>query len=187
MYLTTGIRAIGTLTIDKEKINVKKNFAPKSLCFQHEISVNLTDIEFIEFKYITHDTYPIWTMPFMNLYLSNEQLIKINVFPYSKREGTPAAIMKNQIDGNIKKQRVKELIEVSEELKNEYYEKFIGKSLEVLVETYSEGYLIGHLSNYGKVKFKGDESFLHNLVMVKLNDYINDEFMGELIKEEVQV
>ena len=69
MYLTTGIRAIGTLTIDKEKINVKKNFAPKSLCFQHEISVNLTDIEFIEFKYITHDTYPIWTMPFMNLYL----------------------------------------------------------------------------------------------------------------------
>lgn len=86
MYLTTGIRAIGTLTIDKEKINVKKNFSPKSLCFQHEISVNLTDIEFIEFKYITHDTYPIWTMPFMNLYLSNEQLIKINVFPYSKKQ-----------------------------------------------------------------------------------------------------
>ena len=95
--------------------------------------------------------------------------------------------MKNQIDGNIKKQRVKELIEVSEELKNEYYKKFIGKSLEVLVETYSDGYLIGHLSNYGKVKFKGDESLLHNLVMVKLNDYINDEFMGGLIKEEVQV
>ena len=74
MYLTTGIRAIGTLTINKEKINVKKNFAPKSLCFQHEISVNLTDIEFIE------------TMLFMNLYLSNEQLIKINVFPYSKKQ-----------------------------------------------------------------------------------------------------
>ena len=87
----------------------------------------------------------------------------------------------------IQKQRVKELIEVSEELKNEYYKKFIGKSLEVLVETYSDGYLIGHLSNYGKVKFKGDESLLHNLVMVKLNDYINDEFMGGLIKEEVQV
>lgn len=112
---------------------------------------------------------------------------ELHVFPYSKREGTPAAIMKNQIDGNVKKQRVKELIEVSEELKNEYYKKFICKSLEVLVETYSDGYLIGHLSNYGKVKFKGDESLLHNLVMVKLNDYINDEFMGELIKEEVQV
>ena len=112
---------------------------------------------------------------------------ELHVFPYSKRKGTPAAIMKNQIDGNIKKQRVKELIEISEELKNEYYKKFIGKLLEVLVETYSDGYLIGHLSNYGKVKFKGDESLLHNLVMVKLNDYINDEFMGELIKEEVKV
>ena len=67
---------------------------------------------------------------------------ELHVFPYSKREGTPAAIMKNQIDGNIKKQRVKELIEVSEELKNEYYKNFIGKSLEVLVETYSDGYLI---------------------------------------------
>ena len=89
--------------------------------------------------------------------------------------------MKNQIDGNVKKQRVKELIEVSEELKNEYYKKFIGKSLEVLVETYSDGYLIGHLSNYGKVKFKGDEGLLHSLVMVKLNDYENDEFNGELI------
>ena len=106
---------------------------------------------------------------------------ELHVFPYSKREGTPAAIMKNQIDGNVKKQRVKELIEVSEELKNEYYKKFIGKSLEVLVETYSDGYLIGHLSNYGKVKFKGDECLLHSLVMVKLNDYINDEFMGGLI------
>ena len=42
-------------------------------------------------------------------------------------------------------------------LYNEYYKKFIGKSLEVLVETYSDGYLIGHLSNYGKVKFKCDE------------------------------
>ena len=83
--------------------------------------------------------------------------------------------------------RFKKDIVESEELKNEYYKKFIGKSLEVLVETYSDGYLIGHLSNYGKVKFKGDESLLHNLVMVKLNDYINDEFMGELIKEEVQV
>ncbi len=65
---------------------MKKNFAPKSLCFQQEINVNLKDIEFIEFAYITHDKDPIWTMPFMNLYLSNDKLVTINVFPYSKRQ-----------------------------------------------------------------------------------------------------
>ena len=86
IYLTSGIRTIGILTIDKEKINVKKNLAPKSLCFQQEINVNLNDIEFIEFSYITHDKDPIWTMPFMNLYLSNDKLVTINVFPYSKKQ-----------------------------------------------------------------------------------------------------
>lgn len=82
----TGIWTIGILIIDKEKINVKKNLAPKSLCFQQEINVDLKDIEFIKFAYITHDKYPIWTMPFMNLYLSNDKLVTINVFPYSKRQ-----------------------------------------------------------------------------------------------------
>lgn len=106
---------------------------------------------------------------------------ELHVFPYSKREGTKAALMKNQIDGNIKKQRVKKLIEISEELKNNYYKKFIGKNLEVLVEKYSDGYLTGHLSNYGKVKFKGNEELLHKIVLVKLNDYVDDEFTGELI------
>lgn len=106
---------------------------------------------------------------------------ELHVFPYSKREGTKAAIMKNQVDGNIKKQRVKELIKISKELKNEYYKQFIGKAFDVLVETYSDGYLIGHLSNYGKVKFIGDEKLINNLVMVKLTNYINDEFSGELL------
>lgn len=65
---------------------MKKNLAPKSLCFQQEINVNLNDIEFIEFAYITHDKDPIWTMPFMNLYLSNDKLVTINIFPYSKKQ-----------------------------------------------------------------------------------------------------
>ena len=73
MYLTTGIRAIGTLTIDKEKINVKKNFAPKFLCFQHEISVNLTDIEFIEFKIDRDD--PNLEVPLKDLKLKQDILL----------------------------------------------------------------------------------------------------------------
>jgi len=77
---------------------------------------------------------------------------KIHVFPYSIRNNTPAAKFKNQIDGNIKKDRVKRLISLSEELEEEYMKKFIGKKLDVLIERYENGYSIGHTSNFLLVK-----------------------------------
>lgn len=91
MYLTTGIRAIGTLTIDKEKINVKKNFAPEFLCFQKEINIELKDIAFIEFVWVSNDAFEknprhYWTLPFIKFYLNNEEIIYINVLPYSKKQ-----------------------------------------------------------------------------------------------------
>ena len=77
---------------------------------------------------------------------------KIHVFPYSIRNNTPAAKFKNQVDGNIKKDRVKRLISLSEELEEEYMKKFIGKKLDVLIERYEDGYSIGHTSNFLLVK-----------------------------------
>ena len=77
---------------------------------------------------------------------------KIHVFPYSIRNNTPAAKMKNQIDGNIKKDRVRRLIDLSTELEKEYMNKFINKEVEVLIEKNVDGYSIGHTSNYLLVK-----------------------------------
>ena len=51
---------------------------------------------------------------------------ELHVFPFSPREGTPAASMKNQVDGNVKKERVKRLIDLSKELWLDYSKKFIG-------------------------------------------------------------
>ncbi len=51
---------------------------------------------------------------------------ELHVFPYSPREGTPAAKMSNQIDNFVKKERVKTLIELSNKLKNSYYSSLIG-------------------------------------------------------------
>lgn len=101
---------------------------------------------------------------------------ELHVFPFSKREGTKAATMKNQIDGNIKKKRVNELLKISEELKNEFYNKYIGTYDYVLTETYEDGYLIGHLSNYGKVKFKGKKEDTNKIIKVKLDNYENDVY-----------
>lgn len=109
-------------------------------------------------------------------------ITELHVFPYSIRKGTRAASMP-QVDGNIKKKRVKELITLSEELKNAYYKSLIGTSEELLVEKYLDGYLIGHLSNYGLIKVKSDTERLNEIIKVELIDYKDDIFVGEIIKK----
>ena len=109
------------------------------------------------------------------------KFVELHVFPYSKRKGTKAADMPNQIDGTIKKKRVKELITISEELKKEYYSKYINNIDYVLSETYNDGYVIGHLSNYGKVKFKGSKDDLNKIIKVRLLQYENDIYLAEKI------
>ena len=93
---------------------------------------------------------------------------KLHVFPYSLREGTKAALMENQIDDNTKKERAHRLLELSKELEIEYMEKFINKKIEVLFETYKDGYLYGHTSNYLSVKIKGNKELTNKLVLVNI-------------------
>ena len=80
---------------------------------------------------------------------------KIHVFPYSKREGTPAAKMNNQVNGIIKKERVKKLLELSKELEYSYMKKFLNKKIEVLIEENTDGYSYGHSGNYLNIKVDG--------------------------------
>lgn len=73
---------------------------------------------------------------------------KIHVFPYSIRLGTSAANMPNQVDESIKKEIVKKLMDLSEIMEKEYYNKFVGKELDILVEECDNNVSIGHSSNY---------------------------------------
>lgn len=73
---------------------------------------------------------------------------KIHVFPYSIRVGTAAASMPNQVDEVTKKVRVKKLMALSEKQEKEYYEKFKGKELDILVEECDNNVSIGHTSNF---------------------------------------
>ena len=73
---------------------------------------------------------------------------KIHVFPYSIRLGTSAANMPNQVDESIKKERVKKLMDLSEIMEKEYYNKFVGKELDILVEECDNNVSVGHSSNY---------------------------------------
>ena len=76
---------------------------------------------------------------------------KIHVFPYSRRDGTVAAKMKSVLSDSEKKERTHKMIELSNKLENEYYNKFLGKTLNVLVEEVFDDYSTGHTDNYIKV------------------------------------
>ena len=94
---------------------------------------------------------------------------KIHVFPYSDRSGTVASRMKDKIPGNIKKDRVRRLIDLSNKLEKEYYLKHIGKEDDVLIEEVKQdGYLHGFTSDYIPVKLKGDYK-INEIYKIKLN------------------
>lgn len=86
---------------------------------------------------------------------------KIHVFPFSKRDGTIAASLEDQIPENIKKERVHRLLEVSKELEIEYMKQFLEKELEFIPEVEKNGYLMGHTGNYLSVKCFGTKEELH--------------------------
>ncbi len=93
---------------------------------------------------------------------------KLHVFPYSRREGTKADLMDNQVDDVTKKNRAHVLIELSKELELNYMNKFIGKEIEFIPETYKDGYLYGHTGNYLAIKTKGNKELINNIVKVKI-------------------
>lgn len=107
---------------------------------------------------------------------------ELNVFPYSKREGTPAAEME-QISDDIKKERVKVLLELSKELSYNYALKFKGKVVSVIFENHPDKTFIkGHSSNYLFVEAKYDASYIHKMAEVRILDVGTNAIFGEIIK-----
>ena len=98
---------------------------------------------------------------------------KIHVFPYSDRNGTVASRMSNKVPGNIKKERVHKLIDLSNELEKEYVNKFINKEVKLLVEEEKDGYYYGFTDNYIPIKIKGNYKIneIYDLVLQK--EYVN--------------
>lgn len=103
-------------------------------------------------------------------FIVDHQFSELHVFPYSSRIGTPAARMDNQVDENIKNERVHRLINLSDQLAKAYASKFDHEVLEVIPEEAGStpGTLVGFADNYMKVEFEGDESLIGELVKVKI-------------------
>ena len=105
-------------------------------------------------------------------FLKEIKLYKMHVFQYSPRKGTRAAVMPNQVDGNVKEKRSRKLIELSNENQKRYNEKLVGKEVEVLFEDQAieekKKYFKGHTQNYILVKYETDENLENTLKSVKI-------------------
>lgn len=106
---------------------------------------------------------------------------KIHTFPYSPREGTPASEMPNQVDGNIKKKRVREVLNLSYENELLFYKKYLGTIQEGVTELRKDNSVIVHTSNFIPVKV--ENSFENNkIVKVKITNITSDgKVIGEIL------
>ncbi|MBS6194763.1 MAG: tRNA (N(6)-L-threonylcarbamoyladenosine(37)-C(2))-methylthiotransferase MtaB [Clostridiales bacterium] len=93
-----------------------------------------------------------------------------HIFPYSKREGTKAAVMPDQIPESVKKERSRILIELGKEQQKKYMEQFLGQEKEVLFEEQQEiegeHYWVGHTPEYLKVGIKSEENLENRRILV---------------------
>ncbi|MGM9549554.1 MAG: tRNA (N(6)-L-threonylcarbamoyladenosine(37)-C(2))-methylthiotransferase MtaB [Faecousia sp.] len=103
----------------------------------------------------------------------------MHIFPYSRRPGTPADKMPEQLGNAVKEERSRAAIAVAEEMSRDYREKHIGTVQSVLFEDQEDGFFTGHAPNYMKIYASGEG--LHNQVRgVRITGLYKDGLVGEL-------
>lgn len=134
---------------------------------------------------------------FMETYnfICDHRFSELHVFPYSKRTGTPAARMEDQVPEEVKNEHVHRLIELNDQLAKQYASTFEDEVLEVIPEEKyklepESGLYEGYSDNYLKVVFAADESMVGKIVRVKIAQagypYNEGQFV-RIIEEEIQL
>lgn len=114
-------------------------------------------------------------------FLKGIKLSKMHIFKYSKRTGTKAAEMPFQVDGLIKEERSKKLIELNNALEVEFMERFLGREMRVLYEeaiSGKENTYVGYTENYIKVITESDENLEGKIVPTKLVAVKQENMVG---------
>ena len=98
-----------------------------------------------------------------------------HIFKYSKRQGTKAAAMPQQVDEQVKSQRSAKMLSLDEEKRKKYENYWIGKEVEVLVEeeTEIEGrrFWIGHTKEYMKILIESEENLQNTIIRVQIKNH----------------
>ena len=95
-----------------------------------------------------------------------------HVFKYSKRQGTKAAVMENQVPEQIKTQRSNILLELDAKKREKYESNFVGKDVEVLMEESvqinGETFQVGHTKEYVKIALQTEENLQNQVTNVEI-------------------
>lgn len=116
------------------------------------------------------------------LVMKRTEYLQIFGFIYSKRKGTPAEKMLDQVDEKVKKERLSKLLDVKNEIINRKTALMLNKTYEVLVESYDadKNLLYGSLDSGKTISFKGPETAVGEFVMVKVVDVKKSVIFGEI-------
>jgi len=103
-------------------------------------------------------------------FVRKAQFLMIHVFPYSKRQGTPAASMNGQVSESIKHQRTIKLIDLAAQIRRDMLQQIVSQKEErdVLFETYANGYAYGHTSDFIEVALPSENTLHAQILHVTL-------------------
>lgn len=114
-------------------------------------------------------------------YLEHIHFYEMHIFKYSKRKGTRAAVMPDQIDEQIKAARSEKLIALGHDMSKEFRKFYIGKNEEVLFEEKAvigdKEYFVGYTKEYVKVAKKTDENLENQIVSGRVSGMLTDEIL----------
>lgn len=114
-------------------------------------------------------------------YLEHIHFYEMHIFKYSKRIGTRAAVMPDQIDEQIKAARSEKLIALGHDMSKEFRKFYIGKNEEVLFEEKAvigdKEYFVGYTKEYVKVAKKTDENLENQIVSGRISGMLTDEIL----------
>lgn len=111
--------------------------------------------------------------------LNKIKFMHIHTFPYSKREGTKASVMPNQVDGNIKKKRVRKVLEISNKYESEFYQSNIGKTMDGVAEVRKDKIVV-HTTNFIPIIIE-DKVNNNEVVNVKITKVDGLEVYGKIV------
>lgn len=114
-------------------------------------------------------------------YLEHIHFYEMHIFKYSKRKGTRAAVMPDQVDEQIKAARSEKLIALGHDMSKEFRKFYIGKNEEVLFEEKAvigdKEYFVGYTKEYVKVAKKTDENLENQIVSGRISGMLTDEIL----------
>lgn len=114
-------------------------------------------------------------------YLEHIHFYEMHIFKYSKRKGTRAAVMPDQIDEQIKAARSEKLIALGHDMSKEFRKLYIGKNEEVLFEEKAvigdKEYFVGYTKEYVKVAKETDENLENQIVSGRISGMLTDEIL----------